>query len=489
MKTVQTEIIENDSEGSPVDSRHRLGDWLERLPKIPLFFLGLGVYRAWIEIAYVGSFVEFPTHIIAGQDIFDLSLVFIMLLIAVSSKRLGTLFDRHLAYWLSAAMLSLSTAGIFLCYWQQDLASLLAWPCAVLGGFGVGILIAMWSEAYCCLNPLRVALYYSASLMLAAVIIYVYKGFSMPWLAGMTFCLPLLSLLCALKSYRAIPDCDLPAASHNSFSFPWKPVFLMASYGFAFGLREMSLYASESGPHSAFGTVAVAAFVFIGVLIQGKRFDFAWIYRIGLPLMLGAFLLLPSFGFADDQISGFCVSASYAAFSMLIMLVLANISYRYGVSALWLFGIERGVRLLFIFLGRQLDTHLDELGIFGESQDLTVNILIVLIVLVLSLILYSERELSSRWGITFLNGPDEQADIKIQRRLNIADRCNYLAREKGLSQREEEVLLLLAQKKTIATIERELFIANGTAKAHVRHIYKKLEIHSRDELFDLLEIP
>ena len=36
------------------------GPLLPWLPSIPLFFLGLGVYRAWIEIVFVGSFVEFP---------------------------------------------------------------------------------------------------------------------------------------------------------------------------------------------------------------------------------------------------------------------------------------------------------------------------------------------------------------------------------------------------------------------------------------------
>lgn len=37
-------------------------------------------------------------------------------------------------------------------------------------------------------------------------------------------------------------------------------------------------------------------------------------------------------------------------------------------------------------------------------------------------------------------------------------------------------------------IERELYIANGTAKAHVRHVYQKFDIHSREELFDLLGV-
>ena len=34
----------------------------------------------------------------------------------------------------------------------------------------------------------------------------------------------------------------------------------------------------------------------------------------------------------------------------------------------------------------------------------------------------------------------------------------------------------------------ELVIANGTAKSHIRHVYKKLDVHSRAELFALFGI-
>ena len=70
----------------------------------------------------------------------------------------------------------------------------------------------------------------------------------------------------------------------------------------------------------------------------------------------------------------------------------------------------------------------------------------------------------------------------------LADRCAQLAREYRLTARESEVLLLLAQHKTVSEIEAELFIANGTAKAHVRHIYHKMDIHTRDELLELAEV-
>ena len=51
-----------------------------------------------------------------------------------------------------------------------------------------------------------------------------------------------------------------------------------------------------------------------------------------------------------------------------------------------------------------------------------------------------------------------------------------MANRYRLTGRETEILNLLAQRKTVGMIERELFIANGTAKAHVRHIYQKLHI-------------
>ena len=102
------------------------------------------------------------------------------------------------------------------------------------------------------------------------------------------------------------------------------------------------------------------------------------------------------------------------------------------------------------------------------------------------MILFSEKELSSRWGVTFLGGSNAEGDSVIVKKQELANRSHELAKQFGLSQREEEVLLLLAQRKTVGAIEKELFIANGTAKTHIRHIYRKLDVHSRDELIELL---
>ena len=69
---------------------------------------------------------------------------------------------------------------------------------------------------------------------------------------------------------------------------------------------------------------------------------------------------------------------------------------------------------------------------------------------------------------------------------SIEERCLEIAREKGLSPRETDVMVLLAQGRTRLYIQEELFIAENTVKTHIAHIYKKLGVGNRQELLDLV---
>ena len=61
-----------------------------------------------------------------------------------------------------------------------------------------------------------------------------------------------------------------------------------------------------------------------------------------------------------------------------------------------------------------------------------------------------------------------------------------IAQEYRLTQREEEVLELLAQGMKASAIAEELFISTSTAKSHIRNIYAKLGIHTQSELLLLV---
>lgn len=68
----------------------------------------------------------------------------------------------------------------------------------------------------------------------------------------------------------------------------------------------------------------------------------------------------------------------------------------------------------------------------------------------------------------------------------IVDRRGEIAERAGLSPRETEVFMMLAQGRSRAFISEELVLSEGTVKTHISHIYAKLNVHGRQEMFDLL---
>ena len=56
----------------------------------------------------------------------------------------------------------------------------------------------------------------------------------------------------------------------------------------------------------------------------------------------------------------------------------------------------------------------------------------------------------------------------------------------ALTDREAEVLRILARGHGLVRVQESLFIAEGTAITHRRHIYQKLGVHSKAELIDLV---
>lgn len=62
-----------------------------------------------------------------------------------------------------------------------------------------------------------------------------------------------------------------------------------------------------------------------------------------------------------------------------------------------------------------------------------------------------------------------------------------IAKDGHLSARETEVFLLLAKGRSAPFIRDELMVSLNTVSSHVKHIYGKLGVHSRQELIDLVE--
>lgn len=65
--------------------------------------------------------------------------------------------------------------------------------------------------------------------------------------------------------------------------------------------------------------------------------------------------------------------------------------------------------------------------------------------------------------------------------------CDHVSDLYGLSRREKEVFYLVAKGRNAEYIQNELFISIHTVKTHMSHIYRKLGVHSSQELISLIE--
>lgn len=66
-------------------------------------------------------------------------------------------------------------------------------------------------------------------------------------------------------------------------------------------------------------------------------------------------------------------------------------------------------------------------------------------------------------------------------------RCRAVAAKYELSERQQEVFMLVALGRSAKYIEKELTISLSTVQTHIRNIYRKTRVHSRQELLDLIE--
>lgn len=85
------------------------------------------------------------------------------------------------------------------------------------------------------------------------------------------------------------------------------------------------------------------------------------------------------------------------------------------------------------------------------------------------------------------DGAQEEQPKEEARAMRWKDRVSAIADEHGLSEREREVFFYLARGRNAAYIQQELWISIHTVKTHISNIYRKLNVHSMQEVLDMVD--
>ena len=261
----------------------------------------------------------------------------------------------------------------------------------------------------------------------------------------------------------------------------------MALAGFASGLAgSVLLNPDGQGAVHRIWATGVAGAVILGLaLLRPEKFDARFLAQACVPLALAACVLMPAAWSNAGFAVSFLVKLAYVWFTIFALMLLANLAFRFGVPTLRMFAIARACSEGAIFLGVTMRGFLQSSGL---SQDGTVLLISacagVVAVCVCVLLWRSERAVNADWGAAGIEVASGERVMGPRERLIV--RCEQLAQMHALTARETEVLTLIAQRKTRSEIEQELFLSQNTVKTHVRHIYAKLGIHSKSDVYELV---
>lgn len=246
----------------------------------------------------------------------------------------------------------------------------------------------------------------------------------------------------------------------------------------------------ETLPLSHLGSLVMPAAIAAVFALRAGAGRLRLLYNASLAMLvaaaalvaLGADALGAGASLAAFSLAAASADASYASFSVFYFTVLCSLSRRYGIDSVRLFALAFGLECAAGLAG-ELGARWAAAAGWGLAAAVSVAAGLAVVAFVC---LSTDDDYRTSWGTRrAVTGGESIANYYY----SLPDICTAVARRYGLSRREEEVLMLLVQRKTAPDIARELCISEATVKSHSRSIYRKVDVHSRDELLELAGYP
>lgn len=297
--------------------------------------------------------------------------------------------------------------------------------------------------------------------------------------------LPIVSvLMCrvALANARTDSNPTMRFESHNMRGL-WKVAVAIGVFSFVvaflvgqFSGNQSAIPAADFLLSRLFEIIISAIVLFIAIKLN-KPFNFSQLWRIAL-LVLAADMLT-QITFPEITILRCVESSAWDLIVLFAWLTLSDIAHHSKLPAPWVFGI-----------GWACYTAPFAIGSIAASSypagaiDAPVIVALMFVLILLSTFCLELRDQDTKWIFAELRG--EPVSEPVDHR-SIDERCEAVGKEHGLTPRELEIMQLLCRGRTKAYIAETLYLTENTVKGHTKHIYSKLDVHSKQELMDLVE--
>lgn len=467
--------------------------------------IGFSLCWAWIDTALVG--VPLARSVAANTLFGDLtsmvSVLFCIIayLLCYRSPRLFECTRKRAVRWPIAA---LASAGTVLVSLGGTLSLGMMAAGLALIGLGMGAIVLMWAEEYASDERGRSYVWVAGSIALSFPLYLVAVELS-DWMRLVAVAaLPLAS--CALLARprpglpllpktertfvsRNAPNDDEATSAFAVMGFSCNVAFWFAAFGFVFGIMQrfsnaQPLLDSVLMDFQQGGRALAAVIFFVGLCV------FSWkphtAYRLSTSIVLVGLVLVPIFGSNGGFAAGFIAHMAYGFFECMNWAIVFEVMRARRSDA----GATAGAARLLSSAGLLLGTLLmvfarNALGADALQMQSILSSSVCILVIATMMVLDTNGDdnvwamMKARSAADALPDCEGAAD-------DLQQAASSLGHAHGLTERETQILSLLARGRTSPYISKELLIGVNTVNTHKRRIYQKLGVHNKQELIDMV---
>jgi DNA-binding CsgD family transcriptional regulator len=408
----------------------------------------------------------------------------VCLCVAVSFKRANTLFRQPQYLWIAAICMSVGAALLFIwmdtAFDRQSMAWFMYGLATLFLSLGtIGLHIEL-GRIFGFLGMRQTILYNILCLLLGIALIVIVSCLPLLFRWSILTVTPFILIALLKKGMMTLPVAKIYCDDHEEeLRIPYRFMATSLLQGISFGLVCGTLLFFDN-PASGVAEIVACAFVaavLVALTTLVLKLDFnRLIYRIGFLLLAFGLFCFP-------------LSQAFAVLGTMFQII----GYFYLDLVLWGLGsyLIKNRRqpatwvascpTAALMAGRTIGAFMSVFGL--QSPVISAHLQVytsgmALLLLVAALFLTNKENLRLGWG--FIQ-PSSYEENDLERQT-----CSYIAQEHGLTKREEEIMLLMAQGLTRQSICSQLYVAPNTIKTHIHGIYRKLNVHSQEDMRHLV---
>lgn len=448
--------------------------------RLVLSFMGLAFARAWLAILFADPLSK-GYGATYGSVLFDVAYVICAFVALAALRRIVPVTARAGAWAVPFCLMEASSIAFILGEAGPMNAHVAHVVSSVAGGAGF-LTFCLYNAEVLATQPLRnVMMYLALSPVLGFVLTFFLTDVGLEKTSVALVLLPLIAVGLCVNGLSLVPPQLRPKADFPRFNIPWVLLVLLAAYAFVYGLHQSSLTPGV-GRYSSFVNAAVGIVAVAWVAFFSSKVSFRILYGAPVLLMICGFVLVSLHGFIVGFVADVLIAAAFGLATLIISFMFYDMSKRSGVPIV-AFSAAYAATNVFGLLGQAASNFMASYPAYGSFVAAITYVAIAALLLLMGYATLADRTLFERWGIRLV---EDDAPEMLREAELIERRCHDFAKAHSLTAREEEVLALVAQGLSSREVQDRLFIAEGTFKTHMRHIYEKGGVRGMKRLRQLL---